>query len=249
MPILLIYFLFGHWFASLYCQTVFNHRYWSHQAFTMNKFWERFFLGLTYVTQGSSFLLPRTYALMHRLHHAYSDTKDDPHSPLFFKTFFALVRQMYKQFNFLKRNEVLIGADPEKRKFLKNLPEVTWFEKIIADSALSTILWGFAYAVCYYFVVDAWWQWFFLPVHFFMGPLQGACVNWFGHKVGYRNYETNDDSRNTIPVDTFLMGELMQNNHHQAPADLNFAKRKFEFDPGYWFGVFPLQILGIAKPV
>ena len=42
----------------------------------------RFFYFLTYVAQGASFLDPRAYAILHRMHHAYSDTKKDPHSPL-----------------------------------------------------------------------------------------------------------------------------------------------------------------------
>jgi stearoyl-CoA desaturase (delta-9 desaturase) len=66
-----------------------------------------------------------------------------------------------------------------------------------------------------------------------MGPIQGATVNWFGHKVGYRNFSLPDQSRNTIPVDIFLMGELYQNNHHQFPMAQNFAKRWFEWDPTY----------------
>eukprot|EP01036_Dinobryon_divergens_P038408 gene38408-50429_t len=31
--------------------------------------------------EGSSFLSPRAYAILHRMHHAFSDTKRDPHSP------------------------------------------------------------------------------------------------------------------------------------------------------------------------
>src|ERR1700756_4518416 len=77
-------FFIAHWFLSLFCQTFFLHRYSSHKMFTMNKFWERFFYLFTFLTQGSSFLNPRAYAIMHRMHHAYSDTEKDPHSPLFF---------------------------------------------------------------------------------------------------------------------------------------------------------------------
>ena len=37
-----------------------------------------------------------------------------------------------------------------------------------------------------------------LPVHFVMGPIHGAIVNWCGHKYGYRNFDTTrDDSRAT----------------------------------------------------
>jgi len=51
---------------------------------------------------------------------------------------------------------------------------------------------------------------------FFYGTVHGAIVNWCGHKYGYSNYDNADHSKNTVPIDIFLMGELMQNNHHKA---------------------------------
>ena len=44
---------------------------------------------------------------------------------------------------------------------------------------------------------------------------------------------TRDASRNFLPFDFLTMGELFQNNHHRASGRLNFAWRKFEFDPTY----------------
>lgn len=79
------------------------------------------------------------------------------------------------------------------------------------------------------FAPNAWW-FLLLPVHFLMGPIQGAIVNWCGHKYGYRNYENGDHSKNSSPWGILLMGELFQNNHHYAKDDANFAKRWFEFD-------------------
>jgi stearoyl-CoA desaturase (delta-9 desaturase) len=59
--------------------------------FTTNKFFERTFHVMTYVFQGSSYLNPRAYAIMHREHHAYSDTEKDPHSPHFFTDVFQMM--------------------------------------------------------------------------------------------------------------------------------------------------------------
>src|ERR1700686_5304135 len=87
--IILVFFL-CHWFLSLFSQTFFLHRYSSHKMFKMNGFWERFFYMFTFITQGSSFLNPRAYAILHRMHHAYSDTEKDPHSPHFFKDVWGL---------------------------------------------------------------------------------------------------------------------------------------------------------------
>ena len=38
-----------------------------------------------------------------------------------------------------------------------------------------------------------------LPIHFLIGPIQGAIVNWAGHKYGYRNFPgEKDQSKNTL---------------------------------------------------
>ena len=74
-----------------------------------------------------------------------------------------------------------------------------------------------------------------LPIHFLMGPTHGLIVNWFGHWAGYRNTKTPDNSKNTLPIDLFLMGELYQNNHHAEPNNPNFARRWWEIDLGMIF--------------
>ena len=72
-----------------------------------------------------------------------------------------------------------------------------------------------------------------MPVHFLMGPIHGSIVNWFGHWSGYRNFQTADESRNSLFIDVLTCGELYQNNHHRFPGDPNFAKRWFELDFSY----------------
>ena len=67
-----------------------------------------------------------------------------------------------------------------------------------------------------------------------MGPIHGFIVNWFGHKRGYRNFDSlNDNSKNTLPLDFLMMGELYQNNHHYKPNNINFAVKWYEYDFGF----------------
>jgi stearoyl-CoA desaturase (delta-9 desaturase) len=224
---ILIFFL-SHWFLSLFCQTFFLHRYASHKMFSMTKFWERYFYFWTFITQGSSFLNPRAYAILHRMHHAYSDTEKDPHSPHFFKD----VWQMTMHTKDIYLNYAKHGVEPEKA-FKGNYPEWKWLDKV-SDMWAIRILFMVGYCMFYYYFATQWWMYLLLPIHFFMGPLHGAIVNWCGHKYGYSNYDNDDHSKNTIPIDIFLMGELMQNNHHKSPNSPNFAMRKFEIDPSYY---------------
>ena len=113
-------FLIIHWYLSLFAQTFFLHRYGAHKMFTMSKGWEKFFYLFTWITQGSSYLNPRAYAVMHRMHHAYSDTDKDPHSPLFFKEVFTMMwftKNMY--------NDLVEGRFVPEQKFDKNYPSWT----------------------------------------------------------------------------------------------------------------------------
>ena len=92
MTAILIFF-FAHYFLAVLAQTFFLHRYASHGMFTMNKFWERFFHIFTLVAQGPSFLEPYSYAVLHKMHHAHSDTPQDPHSPVQTKNLFHMMWQ------------------------------------------------------------------------------------------------------------------------------------------------------------
>ncbi len=222
--IILIFFL-SHWFLGLFCQTFFLHRYCSHKMFTMSKGWERFFYLMTMVFQGTSFLNPRAYAIMHRMHHTYSDTEKDPHSPHFFKDVYQMMmhtKEIYSDF--------VTGKTQPEKPFDSNYPVWSIVDKI-GDMWAVRLLFAAGYIAFYAAFATSPWMYLLLPVHFLMGPVHGAIVNWCGHKYGYSNFSNNDHSKNTIPVDIFLMGELMQNNHHKHPNSPNFASRKFEFDP------------------
>lgn len=224
---IVVYFFIAHWFLSLFCQTFFLHRYASHKMFTMNKAWERFFYLLTFIAQGSSFLNPRAYAIMHRMHHAYSDTEKDPHSPHFFRD----VWQMTMHTKDIYLDYVKYNAQPEKA-FRGNYPEWPLIDRI-SDSWITRIGFGIGYGAFYFAFAPSAWLYLLLPVHFFMGPVHGAIVNWCGHKYGYSNYDNEDHSKNSLPWDLLLMGELMQNNHHKSPNSINFARKWWEFDPTY----------------
>ena len=199
--------------------------------FTMSKFWERFFYFLTYLSQGSSYLSPRAYAVLHRMHHAFSDTPRDPHSPHHTKN---LLTMMWKTKDLY--NAVLHRTQKVERQFDRNYPEWNFVEKL-GDWWVSRLGWGIAYSLFYilaFLYLDMHWAFFFLlPIHFLMGPIHGAIVNWSGHKYGYQNFDNHDKSRNSLMLDFLMMGELFQNNHHKRPNSANFGAKWFEMDPTY----------------
>jgi stearoyl-CoA desaturase (delta-9 desaturase) len=220
--------LICHWYLSLFCQTFYLHRYGAHAMFKMNYFWDRFFFVLTFLCQGSSFLNPKAYSILHQTHHHYSDTELDPHSPHFNKNAMQMMINTWKSFEYWR-----IDENNDVPPFVvKCYPRWRFFEFLSGQWAMN-IFWGALYVSIYHLIDPPWPMYFLLPFHFLMGPIQGAIVNWFGHMLGHRNFELNDKSRNTLWVDLFLMGELYQNNHHRFPKRPNFASKWFELDVCY----------------
>jgi stearoyl-CoA desaturase (delta-9 desaturase) len=237
--LIIVSFFVAHWVLAAFFQSSFQHRYASHRMFSMSPRMERVFHLLTYCSQGSSYLSPRAYAVLHREHHAYSDTPRDPHAPGYFSNVFAMMLATAERYTaHFKRT-----SSPEAR-FLGNYPEWPILERIGSTWA-ARIGWGTGYTLFYLAFADAWWQFALLPVHYLMGPTHGAIVNWCGHRYGYRNHRTTDASRNFLPFDFLTFGELFQNNHHRASSRLNFASRWFEFDPTYAV----LRVLGWLRVV
>ncbi|MEO6136129.1 MAG: fatty acid desaturase [Ginsengibacter sp.] len=223
--IAILIFFFCHWFFSLFFHSFFLHRFASHKMYTTSKNWEKAFYVMTWLTQGSSFLVPRAYAVMHRMHHAYSDTEKDPHSPHFFKDIWDMMihtAKIYQGF--------LSGKDLPDEQFTKEyLPVWTKLDKL-GHHNITRLFFALLYVTFYIIFAPNYWWFLLLPIHFLMGPIQGAVVNWFGHKLGYSNFDNGDHSKNTTPWGIFLMGELFQNNHHFKGTDPNFAKKWYEID-------------------
>src|SRR3954462_14436430 len=156
----IVLFLIGHWYLSLFGQTFYLHRYAAHKMFTMSKGWEKFWYIFSWVTQGSSYLNARAYAILHRMHHAYSDTEKDPHSPHFFKEVFTMM--MYTRTVY---NGVLHGTMQVEEKFDRHFPEFAKIDRI-ADAWPTRIAFGLGYIAFYVAFATHWWMYLLLPVHF-----------------------------------------------------------------------------------
>jgi stearoyl-CoA desaturase (delta-9 desaturase) len=193
----------------------------------MNGFWEKFFFIFTYITQGSSYLSPRAYGIMHRMHHAYTDTEMDPHSPSFDSNILKMMKRTRDIYSAIFYNKYSV-----EDRFVKNIPEWKWFDWM-ANSLLSRAIWIAIYVILYVSFAPSLWFLVLVPVHALMGPIHGAVINWYAHKYGEVNFETDNTSRNLFKLDWLMLGEGYHNNHHKFPARSNFAYKKGEFDPSY----------------
>ncbi len=239
MVVIIIFFV-AHWYLSLFSQSFLQHRYASHGAFTMSRFWERFFYIFAYITQGSSYLSARAYATMHRMHHAYADTEKDPHSPKYFKNVFAMMWHTKTVYADIMDYRVEV-----EERFTKNLPQ--WHSlDIWGQSLTNRLIFAALYTTVYIIYAPYWWLYLLIPIHVLMGPVHGSIINWFAHKYGYRSYETNNTSRNFMPVDFLMLGEDYHNNHHKFPSSANFGVRWYEIDPLYYV-IKVFDFMGIVK--
>lgn len=241
MIAILIFFV-ASWYLNLFAQSFFLHRYAAHGMFTMSRGWEKFFFIISGIFQGSSYLSPKAYGIMHREHHAYADTELDPHSPKYSKNLFDMMwktKRKYCDILYNRRKDL----DP---KFTKNIPvwdSVDWF----FDWWPTRISWGILYTLFYIGFAPSPWWYILLPIQYLMGPFHGVIINWFAHLYGYINFKMENTSRNFLPFDFLMWGESYHNNHHQYPSRANFGVKWWEFDPMYHIPMRLLSVLGIIK--
>lgn len=225
---LIILFVVLLWYSGLFFQSFFLHRYAAHQTFTMSKTAEKITFILTWLFQGPSYLSAYGYGIMHRMHHAYTDTPQDPHSPSYDENLFAMMWKTKTIYQDINNDRIEVDT-----KFKKNVPQWKTFDNF-ASSRFSRLLWGALYITFFAFFSTAWWQWLLLPVAFAMAPIHGVIINWFGHIIGYTNFKTKDTSKNLFRFDFLMMGEGYHNNHHKFASRPNFGGvRWYEIDVTY----------------
>lgn len=193
----------------------------------MSRAWEKVFYVCCFVTQGSSYISANAYGVMHRLHHAHTDTEDDPHSPQNSPGFWAMMLQTRNNYH-----NIYTGKTFVEEKYRKDLPEWRAFDNM-AHNWVTRVLWMAVYVTLYLLLANAWWQYLFLPFTIALGTIQGAAVNWWAHRFGYENYKMDNTSKNILPVDFIFWGEAYHNNHHKHPSRSSNAVRWFEFDSAY----------------
>ena len=220
----IVIFVLVLWYGGLFFQSFFLHRYAAHQIFTMSKTMERLSFVLTWVFQGPSYLSAYGYGIMHRMHHAHTDTEEDPHSPSHDANILAMMWKTKNIYQDINEQRILVAP-----QFLNGVPKWKNFD-LFAGSKISRILWIAAYLVFFLFFSSNWWEWVLFPLTFLMAPVHGAIINWFGHVYGYVNFKMKNTSKNLFPFDFLMMGEGYHNNHHKNANNANFGVKWHEID-------------------
>ncbi|HLU05510.1 MAG TPA: fatty acid desaturase [Woeseiaceae bacterium] len=213
--------------------TLYLHRDQAHRAINLHPVLRHFFRFWIWCTSG---MLTREWVAVHRKHHAYCETPDDPHSP-----------QIYGLKKVLLEGAELYRAEKDRpetiEKFGRGAPD-DWLEKNI----YLRFPWG---GILLTFVVDL--VLFGVPgitifaVQMISMPLFAAgVINGLGHHSGYRNFECDDAATNLLPWGVLVGGEELHNNHHAFPTSAKFSVRRWEFDIG-WLYICVFRALKLAK--
>ena len=225
--------LFFHHTLTLGAQSIFHHRYAAHGMFYLTKRGEKLFYLFSWMVMGPSYLSPYVYGILHRRHHKYADTDEDPHSPKNYDGTWGLFKMMWDTKSIYV--DIDTGVFIPESWMTRDLPQWERFDKF-AGGWVSRLVWAVVYVFAYVALGMPWWLYPLLLIHFTMGPLHGAVINWYAHKYGTRRYEVDDTSSNLpkIVSNYFMYGEGWHNNHHGDQYDANFGRGEGEYDLYYW---------------
>lgn len=218
---------------TIICVTLYLHRGQAHKGISFNPLLSHAMRLWLWLTTGMN---TRAWVAIHRKHHRYCETKDDPHSPwihglknvVFGGAF--LYAKAAKDTNTVSQYGVGTPNDWIERKIYTPHP---WL--------------GIAIMLIIDLVLFGWWGFLIWGVQMLWIPFWAAgVVNGIGHWWGYRNGHTKDHSRNILPWGIIIGGEELHNNHHLEPANPKLSRRWFEFDLGWqWLRLF--RLLRLAK--
>lgn len=213
--------------------TLYLHREQTHKGLKLHPVLQHFFRFWLWMTTG---MLTKEWVAVHRKHHAYCETKDDPHSP----HIHGIKRVLGNGVELYTEEK----DDPETiEKYGKGTPD-DWIER-----NLYTRFHFLGIAIL--FVIDlflfgaigiTFWALQLIWIPFFAA----GVVNGLGHWSGYRNYSTNDKSTNLTRLGFFIGGEELHNNHHAFPSSCKFSHKKGEFDWG-WQVIKVLSFFKLAE--
>lgn len=228
------------------------HRMLTHRSFRCPLWLERLFVMVALCCLEDA---PGSWVATHRQHHIDSDDRDDPHSPL--AGFF------WSHMGWLLVDNAAVRCSSAFDRYARDILRDPLYMRL--QRSLLPI-WIYAAHAALYFLAGLAGGWWFLGtwlggVQLGLSWLVWGCllrtvcvwhiswsVNSLSHVAGYRNYDTQDNSRNNWLVALLSSGEGWHNNHHHDPASASNGHRWFEFDLIFAF-IQLLERLGLASHV
>jgi stearoyl-CoA desaturase (delta-9 desaturase) len=175
------------------CGTVFFHRVSSHKN-SINSVIEKVLILLSWLGATSSAL---AWSGSHRKHHRFSDTLQDPHSPIIMGKFRA-----YWQ---------LSNNDSDIIRYVPDLLKKPWY--VFQHKHYFIVLHAIHIVGLLLLPLHIYWMLLIVPA--FLMWFSGSMVNCFCHD--------NTGPTNSLLFSILMVGEGMHKNHHEAPSSPNFG--------------------------
>ena len=179
---------------------------------------------------------PIRWVSVHRKHHAHADHEGDPHS----------IADGFKwaHMDWIYRHNIALPSDEEMRHFAPDLYAEPFYRalqylNIPLQVALALGLFAFGG-----------WSWVVWAIFVRLAVSYHTTwlVNSAAHMLGYRTFQTPDQSTNCWWVALISWGEGWHNNHHAVPFSARHGLRWFEVDLTWWH-VRVLAFLRLADGV
>lgn len=179
---------------------------------------------------------PIAWVTTHRIHHAFTDTDQDPHSPRN-GTYWSHIGWIFRGTAQMQPESAIRRYSPDlmRDKYLVFIDKYYYLTTIFAAAAILAIGgWTMVVWAIFFRTVIGW--------HFTW------LVNSATHLWGGRRFETRDDSRNNRLIAAVTFGEGWHNNHHAYPRSARHGLAWHELDPN-WFQIRLMEKLGLVRDV
>ncbi len=212
--------------------TIYLHRHSAHRALDLHPIVSHFFRFWLWATTG---MTTKAWTAIHRKHHAKCELADDPHSPQIFGLKKVLMEgaELYR----------IEGANKETLEHYGHGTPDDWMERHVYSKhdrigigsmlVVNALLFG-PIGITIWAVQMVW-----IPL------FAAGVINGVGHYWGYRNFQSEDASKNVVPWGILIGGEELHNNHHAYATSAKLSNRWYEFDIG-WMYIRILETLGLA---
>lgn len=192
------------------------HRYFSHKTYKTSRVGQFLIAALA---QSSAQQGAVWWAAVHRQHHRFSDTEQDPHSPRIGGFWHSHVGWIFTEHK--RRPSYETVSD------LARYPELMWLDRhqYFVAAMLGVAVWLIA-------------GWSGLVVGFLWSTVlcwHGTfTINSLAHVHGTQRYQTGDDSRNNWWLAVITCGEGWHNNHHAYQSSTRQGFRWYQWDLTYY---------------
>ncbi|MFN6962468.1 MAG: acyl-CoA desaturase [Pyrinomonadaceae bacterium] len=221
------------WVAGSWGIGIGYHRLLTHRGFKTSRWFERFLATCGTLAMQSG---PIAWVTTHRIHHAFTETDKDPHSPRG-GTYWAHIGWIFRGTAQMQPESAVRRYSPDliRDPYLVALDKFYFVTPIVAGVVLyliggwQMVVWGI------FLRTVAGWHFTWL-------------VNSATHLWGSRRFNTTDDSRNNGWIAALTFGEGWHNNHHAYPRSARHGLTTREFDVN-WQQIRLLERLGLVRDV